>query len=192
MLTDEQLTALEALLDKMTPGTWTSFNGKGDYTRSIWIADTVVEPYDEVSRRYGPRRDYVANTTSHSRPYADAAGIAALRNAAPALLAAGRRALALEAENERLREALRKRTLLTPGEQQEILDYIRARNRGEAIDIGKLPQWLAELERLREALEAAWSYFKYRGVGVPSLSPAEYAAIRDKMDTALRPEAAQP
>ncbi len=42
-----------------------------------------------------------------------------------------------------------------------------------------------ELDRQRKAAEVAWSYFKYSGSGVPALSPADYAKIREKLRIVL-------
>jgi hypothetical protein len=40
--------------------------------------------------------------------------------------------------------------VLTKTEQKEILQYIRDRLAGNPIDVGKLPIWLADLERIRQ------------------------------------------
>lgn len=97
-MTTDDLTALQALLAKMTPGEWQ------------WRYDALWTDYPQWSIQPGI---LIADGTDGTPggdmiDKANAAGIVALVNSADALIT---EVLALRAENERLREALR---ILTP------------------------------------------------------------------------------
>lgn len=92
-LTAAELAELRRLEAAMTPGEWKL------YDQTIICAHDAESDYDAT----------VADTTCNLGKPADshnAAGIAALRNAAPRLIAAAEEAERLRVENERLRAAL--------------------------------------------------------------------------------------
>ena len=95
-MTTEELTALQALLAKMTPGEWQ------------WRYDALWTDYPQWSIQPGI---LIADGTDGTPggdmiDKANAAGIVALVNAAPALLASAARAAELEQEVSRLRSAI--------------------------------------------------------------------------------------
>ena len=61
------------------------------------------------------------------------------------------RAVAAKAERDELAaEVGRLKGLLTVGEQEEIIGYIRDRIAGNPIDLDDIPKWLADLEQTRQ------------------------------------------
>ena len=97
-MTTDDLTALQALLAKMTPGTWIAAPYSGTVGAPI-VASPSGRPIAKVIYfNLGP--EFAAHDRESA---ANAAGIVALVNAAPALLASAARVAELEAEVSRLR-----------------------------------------------------------------------------------------
>ncbi|MCU1495595.1 MAG: hypothetical protein JWO62_3359, partial [Acidimicrobiaceae bacterium] len=88
------LEALEGAEQAMSPGPWFVHDPEGD--ASIWTMPDASPDMvdDEQLTAWMDSGTHVANTQLQSDPLADARGIAALRTAAPALLAVVRAAAA--------------------------------------------------------------------------------------------------
>lgn len=100
-VTPEMLDELEATLAGATPGHWVSHSDPG-----VKWDDPLACGYDSREHRRGPPYYCTGpRVASSEQAEADANAIAALRNAAPALIAAARERDTLAAENARLRAA---------------------------------------------------------------------------------------